>query len=86
VLFFQAAEIKVGKNVAQQDEAAIAIFLQHTQSLARPAYVRSEMQIGQDQRVVDLRFHNSIVSQDCYEVMNWAQDGATGNQSVTRYT
>jgi hypothetical protein len=29
------------------------------------------VQVGQDQRVIELRSHNSIVSQDCYEVMNW---------------
>jgi len=71
VLFFQAAEIEVGKNVAQQDQAAITIFLEHTQSFARPAHVCAEVHVRQDQRVIDLRVHSSIVSQDCYEVMNW---------------
>ncbi len=53
VLFFQASEIEVGKNIAQQNEAAILIFLQDAQSLARAAHVRAEVQIRKDQRVVN---------------------------------
>ena len=71
VLLFQPAEIKVGEDVTQQNEAAIAIFLKHEQGFARPADVRAQVQVGQDQRVIELRIHNSIVPQDCYGVMNW---------------
>ena len=55
VLFFQAAEVEVGKNVAEQNEAAILVLLQNAQRFARAAHVRAEVQIRQDQRVVDLR-------------------------------
>ena len=55
VLFFQASEIEVGKDIAQQNEAAILILLKNAQSLARAAHVRAEVQIRKDQRVIDLR-------------------------------
>ncbi len=54
VFFFQASEIEVGKNVAQQNQAPILIFLQNAQRLARAAHVRAEVQIRQDQRVINV--------------------------------
>ena len=58
VLFFQASEIEVGKDIAQQNEAAILIFLEHAQRLASAAHVRAEVQIGEDQRVMYRRRHS----------------------------
>jgi hypothetical protein len=78
VLFFQASEIKVGKNIAQQNEAAILIFPKNAQCLARAAHVRAEVQIRKDQGVIDLRGHVSIVAQKCYEVINWELIEAPG--------
>ncbi len=58
VLFFQASEIEVGEDIAQQDEAAILIFLENAQRLAGAAHVRAQVQIRKDQRVIgDLRRH-----------------------------
>ncbi len=54
VFFFQASEIEVGKNIAQQNEAAILILLEDVQRLARAAHVRAEVEIRKDQRVIDL--------------------------------
>src|ERR1035441_6325167 len=56
--FFQASEIEVGKNIAQQNEAAILIFLENAQRLAGAAHVRAEVQIREDHRVVYLRRHS----------------------------
>src|SRR2546421_3633480 len=83
VLFFEAAEIEVGKNVAEQNEAAILIFLENAQCLARTAHVRAEVQIRKDQRVIglrvmDLRDHALIVVKKCYELMNWETVEAPG--------
>ena len=97
VFFFQASEIEVGENVAQQNEAAILIFLEHAQRLARAAHVRAEVQIGKDQRVISLRGDlrrvrrsaviaapRFIVAAECYEVMNRVNGReARGNLSVT---
>ena len=63
VLFFQAAEIEVGKNIAQQNQAAIVIFPKNAQRLARATHVRAEVQIGQDQRVVNRWRHATY----CFE-------------------
>ena len=58
VLFFQASEIEVGEDIAQQDEAAKLIFLENAQRLAGAAHVRAQVQIRKDQRVIgDLRRH-----------------------------
>jgi len=58
VLFFQASEIKVGKDVAEQNKAAILIFAEDAQSFASAAHVRAEVQIREDQRVVNRRRHD----------------------------
>ena len=83
MLFFQSPEIEVGKNIAQQNKAAILILLENAQCLVCAAHVRSEVQIRKDQRVValgvmDLRGHALIVAQKCYEVMNWETVEASG--------
>ncbi len=58
VLFFQTAEIQVGKNVAQKDKAAITVLVQHAQRFPGPAHFRAQVQVGKDQRVVELRHTN----------------------------
>ncbi len=78
VLFFQASKIEVGKDIAEQNEAAILIFPQHAQRFACAAHVRAEVQIRKDQRVIYLRGHVSIVAQKCYELMNWETVVAPG--------
>jgi hypothetical protein len=57
VIFGEAGEIEIGKNVAEQDQALEAGFLQHASGLARMARVCTEMQVGEDQRVVHVRIH-----------------------------
>jgi hypothetical protein len=57
VLFFETPEIEVGKNISEQNEAAISSLFEDAQRLARAAHVRAEVQIGKDQRVVELRRH-----------------------------
>ena len=70
VLFFKPGKIQVGKDIAVQDQTPILMFLQNTHSTARAAHIGAEVQIRQNQRVVDMRAHDSIVSKDCYRVMN----------------
>ena len=88
VFLLQSPEIEVGKNIAQQNKAAVLILLENAQCLARAAHVRSEVQIRKDQRVMDLRGmdlrgmdlrgHVLIVAQKCYEVINWETVEAPG--------
>ena len=55
MLFFEASEIEVGKDIAQEDEAAKLIFPENAQGLAGAAHVSAEVQIGKDQRVTGRR-------------------------------
>jgi len=55
VLFFSGAEIKIGKDIAQKNQSTVSMFAQHAQGVARAAHVRAEVQIGEDQRVKNLR-------------------------------
>ena len=84
VLFFQAGKIQVGEDIAVQDQAPITGLLQQAECLARPAHVRAEVQVRQDQRVVDMRVHGV----DYLRTMlrgdeSGKDDAAMGNQAVT---
>jgi hypothetical protein len=57
VFFGEPAEIKVGKDVAQKDEAAEAGLFEEAGSFARVAALRPQMDVGEDQRIVDGRIH-----------------------------
>ena len=57
---------------AGQDQALEAALLQHARRFARVARLRTEVEIREDQRVVDMRIHPFIVAGNCYEVMNSA--------------
>ena len=59
VFLGEPAKIQVGKNVAQQDEAAKPTLPQHGRSIVSAAEVRTEMQVGEDERVVERRTHHS---------------------------
>ena len=72
VLLGKPGEIQIGKDVAQQDQALEAAFLEQTGGFPRMARLRAEVQVGKDQRVVDMRIHALIVAGNCYGVMNSA--------------
>jgi hypothetical protein len=72
VIFGQASEVEVGKNVAQKDQPVKSIFLQHASGFPRMAGLRTQVQIGKDQRVVHGQIHTSVVAMECYGVMNSA--------------
>ena len=66
MFFGQAAEVKVGKNVSQQDKPAKAILLQHAGGVFRTADFRPQVQIGEDERVVEGGTHHLLlVSEQC---------------------
>ena len=79
VFFGQASEIQVGKDVAQQNQPLKAVFLQHACGFARVTGVRTEVQIGKDQRVVYRQIHSSVVTSQCYGVMKVASKLVHGN-------
>jgi hypothetical protein len=57
VIFGEAGEIEVGEDVTEQDQALEAGFLEYARGFARVARVCTEMQVGEDQRVVHERIH-----------------------------
>ena len=59
MLFLKASKIQVGKNITQQDEPTERVLLQHAGRGPRTAYLRAQMHVGKDQRVVDRRFHTN---------------------------
>lgn len=72
MIFGEACEIQIGEDVAEQDQALEAGFLQHARGFARMAGISAQMQIREDQRVVPVRIHNLVVAGECYEVVNIA--------------
>jgi hypothetical protein len=65
VIFGEAGEIQVCKNIAEKDQALKAIFLQHAGSFAGVARLCTEMQVGKDQRVVHGQIHSSVIKLEC---------------------
>ena len=47
----QATEVEIGKNIAEQDEAAKAMRLQNVQGILGAAKLRPQVDIGHNQRV-----------------------------------
>src|ERR1700692_3466924 len=72
VLFGEAGEIEIGEDVAQQDQALKTNFLQQAGGFASAAGFRTEVQIGEDQRVVEGRIHTSVLPTQCYGAMKCA--------------
>jgi hypothetical protein len=72
VLLGEAGKVEISKNVAQQDQPLKAIFLQHLRCFARAAGGCTEMQVGEDQRVVHGQIHILFVAGECYEAVNIA--------------
>ncbi len=72
MFFGETGEVEVGKNVAQQDQPLKTVFLQHPRGFAGVAGLCTEVQVGKDQRVVDMQIHSTVVTTLCYEVMKYA--------------
>jgi hypothetical protein len=47
------------------------------------ARLRTEVQVGKDQRVVHGQIHNSVVASECYGVMKTASKSVHSNRKVT---
>ncbi len=77
VFFGETAEIQVGKNVSQQDKPPKAVFLEDTRGPTGAAGFRSQMHVGEDQRVVwrpiHRHVHTKFVVEACYRKMKTAQ-------------
>jgi hypothetical protein len=61
VIFGEPPKIQVGKNVTQQNQPPEAGFLEHPHRFLGTADVRSQVQIGQDERVVGCATHQSFL-------------------------
>lgn len=79
VFLGQAGEVEIGEDVAQQDQPLKVVVLQHARGFARVTGVRTEVQIGKDQRVVCRQIHNPVVASQCYGVMKVASKVVHGN-------
>src|ERR1700688_2412891 len=72
VLFSEAGEIKIGKNIAQQNQPLETILLEHARGFARMTGLCTQVQVGKDQRVVPVQIHIPVVAAKCYGLMNVA--------------
>ena len=72
MLLGQAGKIKIGEDVAQQKQPLEAVFLEHASGLAGMTGLCTEVQVGEDQRVVNRQIHAQLLAKECYEVMNIA--------------
>jgi len=79
VFLRQAGEIEVGKDIAQQDQALKAIALQHTRRFACMTRLCTQVQVGEDQRVVGMQIHIYVLTTYCYWVINTASILVHGN-------
>jgi hypothetical protein len=57
VFFLKTTEIQIAENIAQQDQAAKRNRFQHLQSSFGTAYLRTQVQVRKDHRVVTRRVH-----------------------------
>jgi len=76
VLAGEAAKIEIGKNIAQQHQAPIAMRLQHVERILRPAQFGPKMNVRQDQRVVRVAIHALVMRHfsalyDERQMKNW---------------
>jgi hypothetical protein len=65
VFFFEAAEVQIAENVAQQNETAEGNRLQGSERGICTAHLRPQVQIGENHRVEARRLHASFVQQAC---------------------
>ena len=79
VVFGKPGEVKIGENVAQQNQPLKAVFFEHARSFAGVAGLCTEVQVGKDQRVVHGQIHNLVIAGECYWVMKCATKLVRGN-------
>ncbi len=72
VLFGQPGKVEVGEDVAKKNQPLEAVLLEHASSFARVAGLRTQVQVREDQRVVAMQIHISVLSNECYGVMKCA--------------
>ncbi len=84
VFFGEAGEVEVGKDVAQQDQPLKTVFLEHARGFTGVTSLCTEVQVGKDQRVVDMQIHSLVVAGECYGVMKHASKSVHGNYRSNR--
>ena len=75
----QTAKVKVGKNVAQQDQAPETVLPQHPRGLLRAADLGPQVQVREDERVIDGGTHHP----SCNKRMLRGDENCTTNSAVT---
>jgi hypothetical protein len=58
VVFGEAGEVEIGKDVAQQNQPLKTVFFKHARRFSRVTGLCTEVQVGKDQRVVHGQIHN----------------------------
>ena len=81
MLFLQAAEVEVGEDVAEEDEAAEECLFEDARGVAGAGNFCAEVQVRQDERVVDRQVHASFLVHSCYGMM---KEGPPGGAKVLR--
>src|SRR3954447_12435465 len=59
-------------KISPQNQAPEPIPLEHACRLARTARIRTEVQVGEDQRVAAWQIHAPVLAAGCYRLINTA--------------
>ena len=78
MLFFQATEIQIAKDVAQENKPAKGSFFQHRERGFGTAYFRAQVQIGENHRVETRDIHAFYIQKSCYSIMNLGSKTSLG--------
>ena len=62
----RAGSISRSKDVAQQDQALETILLECARRFVRMTRLCTQVQVGEDQRVVDMQIHSSVCSRGMF--------------------
>ena len=69
-----------------KDQPLKTVFLEHARGFTGVTGLCTEVQVGKDQRVVDMQIHNLVVASQCYGVMKYASKSVQVTTKVTRIT
>jgi len=65
VFFLEASKIEVAEDIAKEDEPPKRHGAQRLQRCLGPAYVRSQVEVGQDHRVESRLLHPRVLQERC---------------------
>jgi hypothetical protein len=69
VILREPGEVEVGENIAQKNQPMEFIGFENAGCFARVTGLCTQVQVGEDQRVVHGQIHTSVVAMGCYRVI-----------------